>query len=82
MAISAQRRVLGAPRLSRQRGVAQNSDTPFRCYDEKRESNGLALRLPTKTAKRITYVIGPDGKILKAYPKVSPPSIPEFCRRS
>jgi len=30
-----------------------------------------------KTAKRITYVIGPDGKILKAYPKVSPAEHPE-----
>ncbi len=30
-----------------------------------------------KTAKRITYVIGPDGKIQKAYPKVSPAEHPE-----
>jgi thioredoxin-dependent peroxiredoxin len=29
-----------------------------------------------KTAKRVTYVIGPDGKILKAYPKVSPAEHP------
>ncbi len=30
-----------------------------------------------KTAKRITYVIGPDGKIQKAYSKVSPAEHPE-----
>jgi peroxiredoxin len=29
-----------------------------------------------KTAKRITYIIGPDGKVLKAYPKVSPAEHP------
>ena len=28
-------------------------------------------------AKRITYVIGPDGKILQAHPKVSPKSHPQ-----
>ena len=28
-------------------------------------------------AKRITYVIGPDGKVLKAYPKVSAAAHPE-----
>jgi peroxiredoxin Q/BCP len=28
-------------------------------------------------ASRITYVIGPDGKILQAYPKVSPKSHPK-----
>ncbi len=28
-------------------------------------------------AKRMSYVIGPDGKILKAYPKVSPAQHPE-----
>jgi len=28
-------------------------------------------------AKRITYVIGPDGRILQAHPKVSPATHPE-----
>ena len=28
-------------------------------------------------AKRISYLIGPDGKVLKAYPKVSPPNHPQ-----
>ena len=28
-------------------------------------------------AKRITYVIGPDGKIAQAYPKVDPKSHPK-----
>jgi peroxiredoxin len=28
------------------------------------------------TAKRISYVIGPDGRIRQAYPKVSPASHP------
>ena len=30
----------------------------------------------SKTARRVSYVIGPDGKILKAYPKVSPAEHP------
>jgi len=30
-----------------------------------------------KTAKRISYVIGPDGEVLKAYSKVSPAEHPE-----
>jgi peroxiredoxin Q/BCP len=29
------------------------------------------------TAKRITYVIGPDGKIAQAHPKVEPKSHPK-----
>jgi peroxiredoxin len=28
-------------------------------------------------AKRITYVIGPDGRILQAHPKVEPKSHPK-----
>lgn len=48
--------------------------------DEKREigmAYGACDSADAKTAKRITYVIGPDGKILKAYPKVSPAEHPE-----
>jgi peroxiredoxin Q/BCP len=29
------------------------------------------------SAKRISYLIGPDGKIKKAYPKVNPAAHPE-----
>ena len=29
------------------------------------------------TAKRISYLVGPDGKVLKAYEKVSPPTHPQ-----
>ena len=31
----------------------------------------------TENAKRITYVIGPDGRIAQAYSKVSPKSHPQ-----
>ena len=30
-----------------------------------------------RTAKRISYLIGPDGKVKKAYPKVNPAEHPE-----
>jgi peroxiredoxin len=29
------------------------------------------------TARRISYIIGPDGKILRAYPKVKPAEHPK-----
>jgi peroxiredoxin Q/BCP len=28
------------------------------------------------TARRISYLIGPDGRVLRAYPKVDPPKHP------
>jgi peroxiredoxin len=31
----------------------------------------------SRTASRITYVIGPEGKILRAHPKVSPKTHPQ-----
>ena len=34
------------------------------------------------SAKRITYVIGPDGKVLQAYPKVDPKSHPKAILES
>ena len=34
------------------------------------------------TAKRITYVIGPDGKIAQAHPKVEPKSHPRVILES
>jgi peroxiredoxin len=33
-------------------------------------------------ARRITYVIGPDGKILQAHPKVDPKSHPKAILES
>jgi peroxiredoxin Q/BCP len=30
-----------------------------------------------KTARRISYLIGPDGKVKKAYPKVNPAVHPD-----
>ena len=37
-----------------------------------------AAELPTdEFAKRITYVIGPDGRITQAHPKVSPKAHPK-----
>ncbi len=47
---------------------------PLLC-DEKREigmTYGACDSPDAKTARRISYIIGPDGKIVKAYPKVSP----------
>jgi peroxiredoxin Q/BCP len=52
--------------------------------DEKREigmAYGACDSPDAKTARRITYVIGPDGKIQKAYPKVSPADHPEQILR-
>ncbi len=37
---------------------------------------GAAESRKDEYAKRITYVIGPDGKIAQAHPKVSPKSHP------
>ena len=38
---------------------------------------GSAESATSEFAKRISYVIGPDGKIAHAYPKVSPKTHPE-----
>ncbi len=38
---------------------------------------GSAESPSSEYAKRISYVIGPDGKIAQAYPKVSPKTHPE-----
>ena len=51
---------------------------PLLC-DVKREigmAYGAADDVKAGYASRITYVIGPDGKIVQAYPKVSPKSHP------
>jgi peroxiredoxin Q/BCP len=52
---------------------------PLLC-DEKREigmAYGACENPKDEYAKRISYVIGPDGRILQAYPKVSPKSHPQ-----
>ena len=38
---------------------------------------GAADDAKAAAASRITYVIGPDGKIAQAHPKVSPKSHPQ-----
>jgi peroxiredoxin len=38
---------------------------------------GSAESPSSEFAKRISYVIGPDGRIAHAYPKVSPKTHPE-----
>jgi peroxiredoxin len=38
---------------------------------------GAADEPQAEYANRISYVIGPDGKILQAHPKVSPKSHPK-----
>jgi len=52
---------------------------PLLC-DEKREigmAYGACQDPKDEYAKRITYVIDPEGKIAQAYPKVSPKSHPQ-----
>jgi thioredoxin-dependent peroxiredoxin len=52
---------------------------PLLC-DEKREvglAYGACDSADAGTAKRISYVIGPDGTILQAYPKVTPATHPQ-----
>jgi peroxiredoxin Q/BCP len=52
---------------------------PLLC-DEKREigmAYGACEDPKDEYAKRISYVIGPDGRILQAHPKVSPKSHPQ-----
>lgn len=60
---------------------ARKFDFPFPLLcDTKREigmAYGAADSPETRNAKRITYVIGPDGKILQAHPKVDAKSHPK-----
>ena len=56
----------------------QGFSFPLLC-DEERElglAYGACDTPDARSAKRISYVIGPDGKIAQAYPKVSPASHP------
>lgn len=43
---------------------------------------GAADSPSTGFARRITYVIGPDGKILQVHPKVDPKSNPKAILES
>ncbi len=52
---------------------------PLLC-DVKREigqAYGACDSPDASSAKRISYLVGPDGKIRKAYEKVSPPTHPQ-----
>jgi peroxiredoxin Q/BCP len=54
-------------------------DFPLLC-DTRREvgmAYGACEDPKAQTAKRISYLIGPDGRIQKAYPKVNPAEHPE-----
>lgn len=59
---------------------AAKYDFPFLLLsDEAREMGvayGAAADTSSKTAKRISYLIDPDGKVAVAYPQVSPAQHP------
>ena len=56
----------------------QGFNFPLLCDTERKIglAYGAADSEKTRFAKRISYVIGPDGKIARAYPEVSPKSHP------
>ena len=58
------------------RAFAEKFDFPFRLLCDVDRSVGLAYgaadSADAEYAKRISYVIGEDGRILHAYPKVDP----------
>jgi peroxiredoxin Q/BCP len=58
------------------RAFAEKFDFPFRLLCDTDRSVGMAYGAAdspeTGYAKRISYVIGEDGRILLAYPKVDP----------
>jgi peroxiredoxin Q/BCP len=51
---------------------------PFRLLSDTDRSLAVAVGAATSreqpVASRISYLVGPDGKVLKAYPKVDPPA--------
>jgi peroxiredoxin Q/BCP len=63
------------------RAFAEKFDFPFRLLCDTNRAIGMAYGAcdePTATyARRITYVIGPDGRIDHASPKVNPGEHPE-----
>jgi peroxiredoxin Q/BCP len=54
-------------------------DFPLLCDTDRKIglAYGAAEESSAPTAKRISYLIGPDGKIRKAYPKVNAAAHPE-----
>lgn len=54
-------------------------DFPLLCDTERKigMAYGAAETPDARSAKRISYLIGPDGRIKKAFPKVSAASHPE-----
>ena len=63
------------------RAFAEKFQFPFPLLCDVDRKIGMALGAcdasTAEYAKRITYVIGPDGRILQAHPKVSPATHPE-----
>jgi peroxiredoxin Q/BCP len=60
---------------------AKKFSFPFPLLCDEQRTIGLAYGAcdspEAKTASRISYWIGPDGRVRAAYPKVSPPSHPQ-----
>ena len=66
--------------MEKNAAFAKKFDFPFPLLCDVEREIGMAYGAtdsPTAgNASRITYVIGPDGKILQAHPKVTPKSHP------
>lgn len=60
---------------------AKKFDYPFPLLCDVKREIGMAYGATddpkAEYASRVTYVIGPDGKILQAHPKVSPKAHPK-----
>jgi peroxiredoxin Q/BCP len=57
------------------RGFADKNHLPFKLLSDSERSLAAAVGAKTwllPVPKRISYLIGADGTVLKAYPKVSP----------
>jgi thioredoxin-dependent peroxiredoxin len=60
---------------------AKKFDFNFPCLSDTTRAVGMAYGAcdepQARSAKRITYVIGPDGRVLNVYPKVNAAAHPE-----
>ncbi len=69
--------------IEENRAFAEKFDFPFRLLCDVDRSVGMAYGAADAPeagyAKRISYVIGEDGRILHAYPKVDPKPISTRC---
>jgi peroxiredoxin Q/BCP len=57
------------------RKFAEKNNLPFRLLSDRDHELAKAVgaaRSLVPLAKRISYLVGPDGKVLEAYPKVDP----------